>query len=340
MTGFLLVVNVVLAGLVVAMTAFILTMRVVLAGRLRREGRFRPAAELSLAEYVAGGGEPPAPAGRDERVVLLTVAIDALGDLRGAERARLVVLLERLGYVDDAISGLRARRRVTRRRAAETLSAIGPLTAVSGLRAGLEDSDALVRTTCARTLAEVGSPDAVPAITAIAERDAPKVPGAAAAVVLALAEYRPAALAPLLSRDASTEVRFVALTLAGKLRLAEHAPLLLACLDDPDELAVAAARGLGDIGEVEAVGPLREVMLDERRGQAVRATATEALGAIGQPGSVPALEAQLQHADWVLQAAATKALARMGGPGTDALHRAAAAGPAQARELAEAALAP
>jgi cellulose synthase/poly-beta-1,6-N-acetylglucosamine synthase-like glycosyltransferase len=39
----------------------------------------------------------------------------------------------------------------------------------------------------------------------------------------------------------------VALTLAGKLRLAEHAPLLLACLDDPDELAVAAARGLGDM---------------------------------------------------------------------------------------------
>jgi HEAT repeat protein len=340
MTGFLLGVNAVLACAIVAMGGFILAMRVALTRRLRRESRYRPAAELSLSAYVAGGDEPPAPAGRDERAVLLTVAIDALDDLLGAERARLVALLERLGYVDDAISGLRARRRVRRRRAAETLSAVGSPTAVSGLRAGLADSDALVRTTCARTLAEVGPEDAVPEITAIAGSDAPKVPGAAAAVVLALAEYRPAALAPLFDRDASTEVRFVALTLAGELRLPEYAPLLLACLDDPDDLAVAAARGLGDIGEVDAAGRLREVMLDKRRGQAVRAAATAALGALGQPGSVPALEAQLQDADWVLQAAAAQALARMGEPGADALRRAAAAGRPAARELAEAALAP
>jgi HEAT repeat protein len=340
MTGFLLAVNAVLACAIVAMGGFILAMRVALTRRLRRDTRYRPAAELSIAEYVAGGGEPPAPAGRDERAVLLTVAVDALGDVFGAERARLVALLERLGYTDDAISRLRTRRRVRRRWAAETLSAIGSPTAASGLRAGLRDSDALVRTTCARTLAEVGPEDAVPEITAIAERDAPKVPGAAAAVVLALAEYRPAALAPLLSRDASTEVRFVALTLAGELRLAEYAPLLLACLDDADDLAAVAARGLGDIGEVEADGPLREVMLDKRRGQAVRAAASAALGAIGQPESVPALEAQLQDADWVLQAAAAQALTRMGEPGMDALRRAAAAGQADARELAEAALAP
>jgi HEAT repeat protein len=340
MNGFLLVVNAVLAAAILAMATFILVIRVVVSRRLRRDLRFQPSAESALADYVAGGDEPAAPTERDERAVLLAVAIDALSDLRGAERARLVVLLEKLGYVDDAISGLRARRRVTRRRAAETLSAIGPPTAAPGLRAGLRDSDALVRTTCARTLAEVGPGDDVPAITAIAEQDAPKVPGAAAAVVLALAEHRPGALAPLLSRDAPAEGRFVALTLAGEMRLAEHAPLLLACLDDRDDLAVPAARGLGLIGVADAVGPLREVMCDEGRGRDVRAAATQALGALGQPGSVPALETQLQAGDWVLQAAAAQALARMGEPGKAALRRAAAAGRAEARELAEAALAP
>jgi HEAT repeat protein len=132
----------------------------------------------------------------------------------------------------------------------------------------------------------------------------------------------------------------VALTLAGEMRLAEHAPLLLACLDDRDDLAVPAARGLGLIGEVDAVGPLREVMCDECRGRDVRAAAARALGSIGQPGAVPALEAQLQAADWVLQAAAAQALARMGEPGEAALRRAAGSGRPEARELAEAALAP
>jgi HEAT repeat protein len=340
MTGFLAGVDAVLIAVIVGMTAFILVMRVVLHRRLRRDHRFRPGAERAVAEYLAGVGDPPAPAGRDERAVMLALTIEALDDLRGGEQARLVLLLEHLGYVDEAIRDLRARRRVTRRRAAETLSAIGTPAAASALLAGLNDSDALVRTTCARTLAEVGGEDAVAAVTAIAERDAPKVPGAAAAVVLVLAEHQPAALAPLLRRGAPAEVRFVAFTLAGELRLAEYAPLLLAGLADRDDLATCAAKGLGLIGEVEAVGPLTGLMRDERRGQALRAEATWALGAIGQPVAVPALEAQLRSSDWVLQAAAAQALARLGEAGETALQRATSHDRDEVRELAEAALAP
>ncbi len=340
MSSILIGVNAVLAAAIVGMVMFILIIRMVAGGRIRRENQFRPGAERAISEYLADGCDPPCPAGRAERTVMFNVAVEALGDLRGAERTRLAQLLQRFGYTDDAISGLRSRRRFTRRRAAEALSAIGTPAAESSLRAALDDPDALVRTTCARTLAEVGSADAVPEIIAIARRDAPKTPGAAAAVVLALAERWPAALAPLLGPDVPAEVRFVAITLAGDLRLAEYAPLLMACLTDHDDLAASAAQGLGRIGEVDAVGPLTELMRDGRRSQAVRAAATGALGVIGQPSVVPALEAQLDASDWVLQDAAVQALARLGDPGEAALRRAASADRGEIRELAEAALAP
>jgi HEAT repeat protein len=339
-TGYLIGVNAVLAVMIVLIVLFILGMRLVVIHRMRRDSRFRPAAELAIAEHLAGIDAKPAAGGRDEREVLLTVAVQALADLRGSERARLVTLLEQLGFVDEAVSRLRARRWVTRRRAAETLAAIGTPTAAVGLRTGLHDRDALVRTTCARTLAEVAEEDAVPEIAAVAERDAPKVPGAAAAVVLALAEHRSSALAPLLAGDAAPEVRLVALTLAGELRLTEHSPALRVGLSDRDDVAATAATGLGHIGDIEAVGALVDLAGDEGRSQAARAAAIKALGAIGQASTVPALEAQLRASDWVLQAAAAQALTLMGEPGEAALRQATASDRQEVRELAEAALEP
>jgi HEAT repeat protein len=315
--------------------------------RRHRADRLGPPAAWSLASYLAGGPRPQPPAagragraGRAERAALLTAALEALSDLRGSERDRLTALLDQLGFVSQCIAKLAAGRRAERRRAAESLSAIGSPAAVPALTAGLNDRDVLVRTTCARALAEAGDEELIPVVAAAVARDARRAPGASAVVVLAVASSRPEALGPLLRPGAPAELRAIAITVVGELRLAEHALALRDALADGDVVAAGAARGLGMIGEFGATGALARLALDEQRPAAVRAVAVTALGSIGSRADTEVLEHLIAAADWPVQAAAAGALARLGPPGMAALHRAATSGPRRVRELAEAAAQP
>jgi len=329
------------AGLALAV-ALLTTLITVVRGRVvRRRGHeagLGPAAEQLLAQFLVGRPQVPPVAGPDERTALLRAALEALADLRGSERARLVELLEQLGYARQAVSELTARRRAVRRQAAEMLAAMAGPHTVPALTAGLADRDVLVRMTCTRILAEVGGEEIVPLVVTAAGRDVLIAPGAAAAVVLALGRRWPAALAPLLGPGTPPELRAIAITVVGELRLVQHAPALLEGLDDSDIIAAGAARGLGLIGDTGAARALGRLALDEHRSPSARAEAATALGSIGDRAEIHVLERLIATADWPVQAAAARALARLGPPGMAALHRAAArSSQPQVRELAEAA---
>lgn len=334
----LTITDIALAALVGLLVLALMGIRVLIRLRQRRQGRLWPDATAAVARYVTTGASPPRPAGRAERAVMRDAAMQALLDLRGSERDLLVGLMGELSYLGDAEAALRAGRRAVRRRAAETLAIIATPAAAPALRAGLADRDPLVRTSCARTLARVGTQDDVPAITAVAQRDAATAPGAAAAVILALGRSHQAALGQLLSPQAPARLRVVAAAVAGRLRLPGLAPELRSCLHDGDELAAAAARGLGMIGDIEAVSDLRDVVRASGRAAGTRAAAMTALGSIGDAASVPVLEPELEAADWALRAAAAQGLAGLGEPGSWALRRAVRWGPPEAREQAEAVL--
>lgn len=327
-----------LALAVVLLAVLIVAVRGRTVGRGRREAGLRPPAERLLAEFLVGSPPRPAMTRPDERAVLLHAALEALADLRGSERTRLVELLDQLGYARQAMSELAHRRRAVRRRAAETLAAMASPAAVPALTAGLADRDILVRATCARVLAEIGGEEIVPLAAAAAGRDVLIAPGAAAAVVLALGQRRPAALTPLLDPAAPPELRAIALTLVGELRLAQYAPALQEALGDSDTIAASAARGLGMIGESRAARALARLALDEQRSASARADAVTALGSIGDRAEIHVLERLIAAADWPVQAAAARALARLGPPGLAALHRAARSSQPLVRELAEAAV--
>ncbi len=327
-----------LALAVVLLTALIIAARGRTVRRRRQEARLGPPAERLLAEFLVGSPRVPPMTGQDERTALRHAALEVLADLRGSERARLVEFLEQLGYTRQAISELAARRRAVRRRAAETLAAIASPSAVPALTAALADRDVLVRTTCARILAETGGDETVPLVVAAARHDVLTAPGAAAAVVLALSLRRPEALAPLLDPGAPPELRVIAITIVGELRLAQHAPALQESLGDSDIIAARAARGLGLIGESQATRALACLALDEQRSPSARAEAVTALGSIGDPAEIHLLERLIATADWPVQAAAARALARLGPPGMAALHRAARSSRTHVRELAEAAV--
>jgi HEAT repeat protein len=323
---------------VALLIALIITVRGRTVGGRREEARLRPPAERLLAEFLVGGTRVPPMAGPYERAALLRAALEALADLRGSERTRLVELLDQLGYASQALSELGARRRAVRRRAAETLAVIAGPPMAPALTACLADRDVLVRTTCARILAEMGGEETVPMVVAAARRDVLIAPGAAAAVVLALGQRRPAALAPLLDPGGPPELRAIAITIVGELRMAQYAPALQESLSGSDIVATSAARGLGLIGEPQATGALGRLALDEQRSPSARAEAVTALGAIGDRAEVHLLERLIAAADWPVQAAAARALARLGPPGMAALDRAARSSQPQVRELAEAAV--
>ena len=340
MTTALVVADSLLAAAVLLLAVFLTAIRVAIRRRQRRERRFGPGASQGIAKYLAGAGDAPRPTGRVERAIFLDAALAALTDLRGSEREELVALMRQLGYFDDAQAALTTRRRAVRRSAAEMLALAGTATVAPALVDGLRDPDPLVRTSCARTLAQTGAEDVIPEVTATAAHDIESVPGAASAVVLALGRSHPAALTPMLGAGAAAPVREVALEVAGRLRLAELSPSLRACLHDGDDLAATAAEGLGLIGDIEAAGALRDLAGDQARALPARAAAVTALGSIGDPGSVPLLEPLLASGDWPIRAAAARALGQLGEPGAAALRRAASSGRPEAREQAEAVLQP
>jgi HEAT repeat protein len=340
MTTVLLYVVAGLAAVNVLLVLLIVAIRAVMVRRRNRIARLREPVELSLADFLAGGPDPAVPTTRDERAVMLDIALAALADLRGGERARLAGYLERYGYGADAVAALQSRSRIKRQRAAETLASLAGPAVVPALTASLADRDPLVRTACARTLAETGGEDLVPRIVDTARRDELTTPGAGAAVVLALGRHRPGALAALLSPREPPQVRLIAVRIAGELRLSEHAALLLEALDGPDRLAAEAAAGLGRIGEVRAVGPLSALALDEDRAPEARAAAVTGLGAIGDPAATGVAERLLGSGDWRLMDAAARALGQLGEPGNAVLRQAVESGRPASSELALAVLEP
>jgi HEAT repeat protein len=324
---------------VILLLGLVVVIRVNLIRRRRWMNALRPSAEACIALYLAGESPAPENGTARERAVLLDVSLDAISDVRGRERTRLIALLEQLGFLDQLIRALGSRHRVTRRRAADMLATIAAPSAAAALTAGLADRDIYVRTICAAALTGVGGPDVVPEIIATAEHAAEAAPGAAASVVLGLGTHRPSALAPLLSARATPAVRALAVAVASELRLTEHSERLRHCLDS-DALAADAARGLGLMGEVAAVPALMAIATDKGRPPEARTAATVALGRIGNASALSALEAQLGDQEWPLRAAAAQALHDLGAPGDAALQRAASATSPQLRELAEAVLRP
>jgi HEAT repeat protein len=338
-TGVLAVTAATMGTMAILLLALIVVIRLILTRRQRWMDELRPSAETSVALYLAGDAPAPEGGTARERAVLLDVSLDALSDVRGSERTRLIALLEQFGYLDQIIRRLGSWRRVTRRRAADMLATIAAGSAAPALAAGSADRDIFVRTTCAAALTGIGGPDVVPGLIATAKHAAEAVPGAAASIILGLGMHQPSALTPLLSADAAPAVRALAVAVASELRLAEHSEGLRRCLDS-DALAADAARGLGLMGEIAAVPALMAIATDKGRPPEARTAATVALGRIGSTSALSALEAQLGEQDWSLRAAAAQALHSLGTPGDAALRRAASTTSSPLKELAEAVLQP
>lgn len=314
-----------LAATVLLLVLAIVVKRWLADRRFRRDEKLRPSIEEQIAEYIALEDREPAslPRGRAGQRLMLAVALEALGELRGTERQRVTELLEQNGTVGELKWRLLSRRSPRRREAAEALTDVRSTQAVDGLLLGLRDRKATVRLACAAALAELGDEAPVPEVLKVTDEDSGEWPGAAAAILLSLGRRVPANLAAAIAPERRPELRRLAAAVIGELRLAQHSELLLEALDcEDDELVARAARGLGSIGEVEAVEPLLRLLDRPERPWFVHLAAVGALGRIGDPSVAAALEYELYSDNWYLGAKAASSLQALGAAGQAALDRA------------------
>lgn len=338
MSAALIVAILALAGIFGLLLATIVVSRARTDRQRNREAKLRPGIENDLALFLADpdADDPAAPASVEGRLLFRDIAIETIIELTGRERERLSALLERAGIVDETARELAAKRRLTRLHAAEFLAEMRSRRAGEALLIALLDPDPDVRLASARALAELGDDEFVEPLIAAANEDAEDRPGAAAAVMLAIGTNNPDGLETAVAEHCTPALRRLGVAVIAERRLAQFAPELRAMLSSEDaELVARAARGLGAIGDIDAVDELLTLLEDESRPGFCRVVAANALGGIGDPRAVPALSAALERGDWILRDRAAASLGLLGDPGDEALRRVRASGPPDARVHAE-----
>lgn len=276
--------------------------------------------EAALDDSLATGGIHPYLQRLDERDtdLLALLMVDYLSVLRGAERERLAGLAEESGLVGEYFHRLRSRNRWRIARAAENLGYFGGPGAVGPLTGLLSHPDETVRAVAARALARIGTPDAAEALAKMLND-----PSELTRMRMAenLERIGPLATEPLVEALESGDPRaqVLAARILGNLRAAEAGPSLRrAMFGGPlADVRAQAALALGRIGNPEDVPALQDAAGDEA--WPVRAQTANALGMIGDLSTVSTLQKLSVDSEWWVRLNASRSLANIGPAGERAL---------------------
>jgi HEAT repeat protein len=209
---------------------------------------------------------------------------------------------------------LRSSDEEERYHAAVMLSALGPLENSAALRIALDDESERVRAVAVTALGNTGERSFAPALVArLAEDKSPFVRKAAAYALgrLKTREGTLALAAALANKEKKhEEVRGAAVTALGEYSDEAAIPALTAALaDKADHIRAGAASALGtNRGAARAAVPKLINLLTSDPENAVRRQAAIALGRIGDPAAIPALELAQHDRDPYLSRAALEAI--------------------------------
>lgn len=314
---------IVLFAWAVALTLMGLVIRLLRA----REQRRRLAVELAWrgsvdALVLDGVALPPVPESEEPVVLELLLRYRAL--VRGPEARHITDYLEEEGQVERAARGLRSRSRWRRASAAVLLGRMRSDAAVAALVDLMGDESDDVRMVAARSLAAIGNPAAVDALsTALADSSR----WTATTVAADLVEMGPAAVPTLIEiasaaesdRPGAHEAAVTAVRVLGEIRDPRAEPVLIELLEGADNLNVRAraAAALGALGGPIAPPALRAALKDAA--WQVRAQAASSLGALRSQESVAALSAAITDREWWVRRNCAEALGALGERGREAL---------------------
>lgn len=328
MRGFLLLVLVLLATMLLA----VLTYRLTSTLRQSRRERLVQATRPLLLGVLAD--EEPESAGLDALAALPDrrwralepTVVAMLGKIRGDARGALVDVLARRGALERAEASARSRSWVRRCDAAEMLGAARDPRSIPLLVSLLDDRNAEVRRVAARSLGRVGVRDAARPLLDSLVGDRALAPREAAAALVLLEPAATPTIAEAVAGAEDPRVRSVGVEVLGLRASVEAAGTIARFLDaDPHlEVRIRSARALGRIGVRGATGPLTGALGSES--PELRAVSARALGALGAVEAVEALTACLADPWHRVAGNAAESLASLGPPGRAALERVASGG--------------
>lgn len=278
LAGWLLVAS---AGATVLLMITIALVRAVTMVVERRRARAHASA-LPLLLDITDGVDVPLPRAKRDAHALGAAAATLIHKVRGADRADLAAWLSRNGFRDKALRGLRSWRPSRRAAAMELYLALdddpAPVLAL------VADRHPRVRTVAVRALGEAGVVDAIPEMieAAVAERG---VSTSTAAMAIVQAGPSSARAFGRVWQSSDPRARRLAVDVSGHLALADARPHLERALSAADgTLRTHAALALGQVGSPQSVPALEAALGPVMRGSAEERALLDALDALGSPG--------------------------------------------------------
>jgi HEAT repeat protein len=308
------------AGVVLAVLGLTVGARLRSARAAARLRAYLDGVEDHLVAYVveARDDTPPAPSGPAPARMMRDRLVALAPSLRGDSLSRLAGLFVQYGLVETTRRDLSARDPLIQVRAIEALAAMEVVESVPWLVDTLGSEDPLLVLASGRALAGLGATDTLPDVLAALVR-AEAQPGEVAEVLLAFGAPGVPFLCERLRMGEPAQRRLSAATL-GEIRSLAAAPALRAAMRDPDpEVAAAAVRALGQIGDGLTVPDMVAMLQAERRPWFVRVATAGALAALDDPASAPALADALREDQWDVRAAVAHALVAVGPAGLRAV---------------------
>jgi HEAT repeat protein len=241
-----------------------------------------------------------------------------LGKVRGSSHDLLRTLLELRGTLARAQRRVHRPGAVGRARAAELLGSVEDPSVTPHLVRRLADRDPEVRQVAARALGRSGDPAAAePLLACLAGGSVP--PRVVAQALLRLGPGAEPALVGALAKEDEL-IRAVAVEILGLSSAVSASRVVRVCLveDQSLEVRIRAARSLGRVGLLTALGPLLDATEPDQP-TPLRAVAARALGELGHPFAVPRLRALLRDPVHRVAANAGRSLALLGEEGVTAL---------------------
>ncbi|MGP7961190.1 HEAT repeat domain-containing protein [Sanguibacter sp. A247] len=281
LAGWLLVAS---AGATVLLMVTIALVRAITTVAASRRARAHAGA-LPLLLDITDGVDVPLPPKKKDAHALGTGAATLAHKVRGADRADLASWLRRNGFREDALRGMRAWRPSRRAAAVELYLALDD--DPTPIRPLVSDRHPRVRTVAVRALGEAGVVDAIPVIVeaAVAPRG---VSTSTAAMAIVQAGPSSAHSFGPIWQSHDPRARRLAVDVCGHLGLADARAHLERALSATDgALRTRAALALGRVGSPHSVPALEAALVPVVRGSAEERALLDALSALGSPREIP-----------------------------------------------------
>lgn len=269
----------------------------------------------------------------DDRRLLLQLFQEMLEKIRGNYAERFIILMRRLGLMEECISRLHHKSWWIRSDACRTLGFFNEIESKLALYSALEDSAIEVRVEAARSLVKAGAVTSVTELTQyLATGDgSPSMP--VVALFRSLGREAVPELIALLEGDSKPPAQVLAIDALGYIGDLQAVPTLLHFYHHPVKaVRVAVMQALGLLRDPTALPAVLLAMSDPD--WEVRAQAAWCAGQIGATEAIEMLEQLLEDDFWWVQYYAAEALYKMGNDGIAALQTIARWGEWRAAEMA------